>query len=197
MSKINLLPWREERRKEQKQQFVMVLALAAVAGFGGVYGINMQVESQIAHQQARNEFVRQETTALDSRIAEIAELKKKRERLVDRMNVIQNLQGNRPLVVHVFDEIAKGVPEGVFFTEIEQKGNTIAASGMAESNTRISNLMRNLDGSTSFAKPVLSKVEAQAAGASKSSESTEDKAWSGFSMSFQIDPDDQAKGGEG
>jgi len=193
MSKINLLPWREERRKEQKQQFVTVLAIAAVTGFGGIYAINMQVESQIAHQQARNEFVRQETTALDTRIAEIAELKKKRERLVDRMNVIQNLQGNRPLIVHVFDELAKGVPDGVFFTEIEQKGAGIAASGMAESNTRISNLMRNLDASASFAKPVLSKVETQTGAAA---EKQEDKAWSGFSMSFQIDQQDRTKAGE-
>lgn len=194
MSKINLLPWREERRKEQKQQFVTVLAIAAVAGFGGIYAINMQVESQIAHQQARNEFVRQETTALDTRIAEIAELKKKRERLVDRMNVIQNLQGNRPLIVHVFDELAKGVPDGVFFTEIEQKGAAIAASGMAESNTRISNLMRNLDASASFVKPVLSKVETQTGA---TAEKQEDKAWSGFSMSFQIDQQDRTKAGEG
>jgi len=189
-----LLPWREERRKEQKQQFVTVLALAAVAGFGGIYLINMQVESQVAHQQARNEFVRHETTALDTRIAEIAELRKKRERLVDRMNVIQNLQGNRPLIVHVFDELAKGVPDGVFFTEIEQKGASVAASGMAESNTRISNLMRNLDASPSFVKPVLSKVETQTGAAV---EKQDDKAWSGFSMSFQIDQQDRAKGGEG
>jgi type IV pilus assembly protein PilN len=194
MSKINLLPWREERRKEQKKQFATVLAMAAVAGFGGIYLINMQVESQIGHQQARNEFVRQETIALDARIAEIAELKKKRERLVDRMNVIQNLQGNRPMIVHVFDELAKGVPDGVFFTEIEQKGAGISASGMAESNTRISNLMRNLDASASFVKPVLSKVETQTGGGA---EKQDDKAWSGFSMSFQIDQQDRAKGGEG
>lgn len=190
MAKINLLPWREERRQELKKQFVAVLFGVAVLGAGSVYMMNMQVEAEIQYQQSRNTFVTDETRKLDAQIAEIAELKKKRERLIERMNVIQDLQGNRPLAVHVFDEIARAIPDGAFFTSVEQKGEALMATGIAESNTRISNLMRNLENSPSFASPTLSKVAAH------SDKSSDEKTGSEFNLSFQIEKP-KASDGEG
>lgn len=181
MAKINLLPWREERRQELKQQFIAVIFGVAIVGAGSIYVVDMQVNAEIQHQQSRNQFVTDETQKLDTQIKEIAELKKKRERLIERMNVIQDLQGNRPLAVHIFDEIAKSVPDGVFYTSVEQKDDALTAIGMAESNNRISNLMRNLESSPNFISPNLSKVAAHAA------DKTEKKAGSEFNLSFKIE----------
>lgn len=184
MAKINLLPWREERRQELKQQFIAVIFGIAIVGAGSVYLMNMQVEAEIGFQQSRNKFVTDETHKLDAQIKEIAELKKKRERLIERMNVIQDLQGNRPLAVHIFDEIAKAVPDGVYYTAVDQKGDSLTAIGLAESNNRISNLMRNLETSPNFASPNLSKVAAHAA---DKSDKSDDKAGSEFNLSFKIE----------
>jgi len=180
MARINLLPWREERRQELKNQFLVVFGMACAVGFGSVYALNMQVNAQVDHQRVRNDFVRQEMVALDAQIAEIAELKRKREKLLERMTVIQNLQGNRPLIVHVFDELARTVPDGAFYTSVRQAGTAMSASGLAESNTRISNFMRNIDASPHFSKPVLSKVQSKLT-------SKNNKEWSGFDLTFQID----------
>lgn len=188
MAKINLLPWREERRQELKQQFIAVLFGVALLGAGSVYVMNMQVEAEMKYQQSRNQFVTDETRKLDAQIAEIAELKKKRERLIERMNVIQDLQGNRPLAVHVFDEIARSIPDGSFFTSVEQKGDALTATGVAESNTRISNLMRNLETSSSFVSPNLSKVAAHSA------KDADEKAGSEFNLSFKIEKPKAADG---
>ena len=193
MARINLLPWREERRQELKKQFVAVLFGVAVMGAGSVYLVNMQVEAEIQYQQARNQFVTDETHKLDAQITEIAELKKKRERLIERMNVIQDLQGNRPLAVHVFDEIARSVPDGTFFNSVAQAGDQLTASGVAESNTRISNLMRNIDNSPSFLKPTLSKVSKHAVSRKGDSDKKDE---SDFDLSFKIEKP-KASGGEG
>lgn len=188
MARINLLPWREERRQELKKQFIAVLFGVAVLGAGSVYLMNMQVEAEMQYQQSRNQFVTDETRKLDAQIAEIAELKKKRERLIERMNVIQDLQGNRPLAVHIFDEIARSVPDGAYYSSVEQKGEALTAIGFAESNTRISNLMRNLENSQSFTSPTLSKVSKQ------SSDKTDEKAGSEFNLSFKIEKPKAADG---
>lgn len=193
MAKINLLPWREERRQELKQQFIAVIFGVAMIGAGSVYLMNMQVEAEIQHQQSRNQFVTDETRKLDTQIAEIAELKKKREHLIERMNVIQNLQGNRPLAVHVFDELARTVPDGIYYSSIEQKEDSLTAIGIAESNNRISNLMRNLENSPSFEAPTLSKV---AANTDKAVDDDEKDA-AEFNLSFKIEKPKDANGGEG
>ena len=191
MARINLLPWREERRQELKKQFIAVLFGVAVLGAGSVYLMNVQVEAEIQYQQSRNQFVTDETHKLDAQIAEIAELKKKRERLIERMNVIQDLQGNRPLAVHIFDEIARSVPDGAYYSSVEQKGDALTAIGFAESNTRISNLMRNLETSQSFASPTLSKVSKQAADKSGTSD---EAVGSEFNLSFKIERPKAADG---
>jgi len=159
MTKINLLPWREERRQELKRQFFMVLVGMIVLGAGAVYLVNMSIEAKIEYQNRRNEFVVQETKKLDAQIKEISELKKQRASLIDRMKIIQNLQGDRSIVVKLFDELVRAVPDGVYFTKVKSTGNVISITGYAESNNRVSNLMRNLDASPMFEAPNLSKVQ--------------------------------------
>jgi type IV pilus assembly protein PilN len=161
MTKINLLPWREERRQELKRQFFVILFGVALIGAGCVYLVEMTVQNQIEHQRNRNDFIVSETKKLDAKIKEIEELKKKRERLVERMNVIQDLQGNRPVIVHVFDQLAKTIPDGVFYRSIKSSGSRITIDGMAEANNRVSNLMRNLSSSEMFADPSLSTVKTE------------------------------------
>lgn len=158
MAKINLLPWREERRQELKRQFFMVLAGVVMLGAGAVYLVNMQVEAQIENQNRRNDFITQETRKLDAQIKEIAELKKQRASLIERMKIIQDLQGNRPVIVQIFDELVRTVPDGVYYKRIKATGDSISINGVAESNNRVSNLMRNLDASSMLEAPNLSKV---------------------------------------
>lgn len=160
MAKINLLPWREERRQELKRQFFIVLAGVVLLGAGAVYLVNMQVEAQIDNQNRRNDFITQETHKLDAQIKEIAELKKQRASLIERMKIIQDLQGNRPVIVQIFDELVRTVPDGVFYKKLKATGDIISVTGVAESNNRVSNLMRNLDASPMLEAPNLSKVRA-------------------------------------
>lgn len=188
MTKINLLPWREERRQELKQQFFVVLVGMALLGAGSVYLVEMSVQSQIEYQNSRNAFVEKETKKLEAQIKEIQELKKKRERLVERMNVIQDLQGNRPVIVHMFDQLAKTIPDGVFYRSLKVEADKLTLEGLAESNNRVSNLMRNLDNSPLFVNPSLSKVSASM---------REEEKWSAFSLVVKQGAPDVVKGGEG
>lgn len=160
MTKINLLPWREERRQELKQQFFVILFGVLLIGAGSVYLVDMGVQSRIEYQNSRNQFIVSETKKLEQQIKEIEDLKKKRESLIERMKVIQDLQGNRPEIVKIFDEMVRTMPDGVFFTHVKSSGDSISMTGLAESNNRVSNLMRNLDASELFEAPNLSKVQA-------------------------------------
>jgi type IV pilus assembly protein PilN len=164
MTKINLLPWREERRQELKRQFFVILFGVVLVGAGSVYLVEMNVQSEIEYQNQRNQFIQNETKKLEQQIKEISELKKKRASLIERMKVIQDLQGNRPEIVKVFDELARTVPDGVFYKQIKATGDVISMSGYAESNNRVSNLMRNLDASELFNAPNLSKVQSASKG---------------------------------
>ncbi len=189
MTKINLLPWREERRQELKRQFFVILFGVALIGAGCVYLVEMATQTQIENQRNRNDFIASETKKLDAKIKEIEELKKKRERLVERMNVIQDLQGNRPVIVHVFDQLAKTVPDGVFYKSIKSSGNTLTVDGMAEANNRVSNLMRNLSASEMFAEPSLSTVTTEERGG---------EDWSRFQLTVKRQAKKDQKGkGEG
>ena len=161
MAKINLLPWREERRQELKRQFFVILGGAAIIGAGIVYLAETRIQAQIAQQKARNNFILAEEKRLDESITEIKELKKQREQLIGRMEVIQNLQGNRSIIVHMFDEVARTVPDGIYLQEVEKKGRQFSIKGNAEANNRISNYMRNLNGSEWFTNPNLAEVKAK------------------------------------
>ena len=160
MAKINLLPWREAYRGEKKKEFitliVMVLIFAAVVAFGWDRVVSSQIDSQFS----RNQVLKGEIAKLDKQVAEIEELTKRRQSLLDRIQVIQEVQGNRPEIVKIYDEFVRSVPDGVYFTEMVRAGETISLVGFAKSNSRVSVLMRQLDASYKFTEPNLTKVEA-------------------------------------
>ncbi|MCQ4321003.1 type 4a pilus biogenesis protein PilN [Stutzerimonas stutzeri] len=165
MARINLLPWREQLREERKQRFLVSLAGVAVAAVGLLFLADQYYTHAIERQSARNDFVRKEIAVLDTRIAEIKELRERRQQLLERMKIIQDLQGNRPIIGRVFDQLVRTLPDGVYFTGLKMTGKNIAIVGAAESNNRVSNLMRNLDGSDWLDAPNLNEVKAVTAGA--------------------------------
>lgn len=160
MAKINLLPWREAYRKEKKEQFLIamggVLLLSALSAYLWV----ASVESSIENQQSRNHLLQTEIANLEKQVKEISDLKKKRDDLLARIKIIQDLEGTRPLIVRYFDDLVRAIPDGVFLTFIGRQGNTINLEGIAESYSRVSTLMRNLEDSDWFSGPKLSSVSA-------------------------------------
>ena len=160
MAQINLLPWREDRRQELKRDFLVTLGLVVLLGIGLLILADRVVNSQIDNQKARNNYLTENIKVLDKQVAEIRELQKRRNQLIDRMRVIQELQGNRPIIVRVLDQLVRTIPDGVFYTNISTKGKRISISGIAESNNRVSSLMRRLDASDWLTKPNLDKVKA-------------------------------------
>ncbi|MCP4701458.1 MAG: PilN domain-containing protein [Gammaproteobacteria bacterium] len=145
--RINLLPWRAALRKERETRFVVSL-VAALAVAGGIFvGVHTYVEGLISYQKGRNTYLQGEIKKADAKIAEIKELKAKRQRLFDRMEVIQKLQSSRPEVVHLLEQLVTTLPEGVHYESIIQKGNTITVTGIAQSNARVATLMRNIQSS--------------------------------------------------
>lgn len=160
MANINLLPWREERREESKKEFLVILAGVAVFAIAVVLIWNSSIETSIANQTARNNFMQGKIDELAHQVKEIQELKSQREQLVERMKIIQDLQGKRPEIVHFFDELVRTIPDGVYYSKVERKGGNISISGTAESNNRVSSLMRRLDASEWFNNPNLISVKA-------------------------------------
>ncbi|WP_079203424.1 type 4a pilus biogenesis protein PilN [Pseudomonas sp. CC6-YY-74] len=165
MARINLLPWREQLREERKQRFLVTLVGVVVVAAGTVFLGDQYLSGAIEQQNARNQFVRKEIAVLDARIKEISELKTRRQQLLERMKIIQDLQGNRPIIGRVFDQLVRTLPDGVYFTSVKMTGKNIAIVGAAESNNRVSNLMRNLDASDWLHAPNLTQVKATTAGA--------------------------------
>ncbi|GGB98388.1 pilus assembly protein PilN [Marinobacterium zhoushanense] len=160
MARINLRPWREERDARLQKRFLGNLAAAAVLGALTVFGISYYYDMQLDRQQVRNNYVRSEISKLDKKIAEIKELKRQRERLLERLNAIQELQGNRPIIVRNFDELVRVLPDGLYYSSLSRKGDRIAIDGLAEVNNDVSDLMRNLNDSIWFGEPSLSRVRA-------------------------------------
>ncbi|SFR85855.1 type IV pilus assembly protein PilN [Marinobacter daqiaonensis] len=160
MAKINLRPWREELRAEKQKRFVATLLGAAIVAAGLVFLWKTDMDNRIAYQESRNSYIEAASKQLDSQIREIEELRKRREELLARMEVIQDLQGKRPVIVRVFDELVRTLPEGLFYKDLGKKGETLSIVGMAESNSRISTLMRNFEGSDWFSNPNLNNVAA-------------------------------------
>ena len=160
MPNINLLPWREELREELKKQFIIItVAVALVSTI--LVGLSWFVmQSNIEHQQTRNDYVQTEINRVSSQVKEIKQLKAKRAQMLERMRVIQNLQGNRPVIVNMFDELVRIVPDGVFFSKVSTEDDQVSITGTAESNNRVASLMRNIDRSAWFTAPSLTQVTA-------------------------------------
>ncbi len=161
MTRINLLPWREEKRQEQKKQFGVLAMLMIFLGAAVVGLIHIQMATKIDYQLSRNKFMSTEIVKLDDQIAEIRDLKKVRRSLLERMEVIQALQSSRPSIVHLFTEIVSTVPNGVYLRTLTQKGDNLEMKGEAESNARVSTYMRNLSNSDWLKDPSLTVIEVQ------------------------------------
>lgn len=164
MANINLLPWREELREERKQEFLVglgtTLAIAAAILFAG----DRVVNTFINNQTAQNNYLREQIASLDSEIAQIRELQRQKTELTERMTVIQELQGNRPVIVRLFDELVRTLPDGVYYDRITRVDDQISFQGVAESNNRVSALLRSLDDSDWFEAPNLEQISATSSG---------------------------------
>ena len=159
MPSINLLPWREELRKQRQTNFgIAAIASLALAALVAV-GFNMYWDHRIEYQKARNARLEQEISRLDSLIEEIAALERQKDRLLARMEIIEQLQRSRPDSVHLFDQIVRVQPDGVFFADVNQDGRRVEFGGTAESSTRVSALMRNIEDSPWLEDPGLNIVE--------------------------------------
>ena len=164
MAKINLLPWREELRKERQQEFIGIIAAVALSAAALVWFVTGQVEDQYKTQRIRNSFIQKEMSVLSEQITEIQALRDKKDQLLERMTLIQNLQGNRPIIVRLFDEVARSIPDDLYFTSLDIKGNKVSVKGRAKSNNRVAALMRNFDESDWFDAPNLISVKAEKGG---------------------------------
>lgn len=170
MIRINLLPHREQKRKARLTRFV-VLSVVSVAIGAALVGVGyVALSAQISSQEERNTFLTQENAKLDKQIAEIETLKKERQLLLDRKKVVERLQANRAETVKIFDQLARQTPEGIYFTEINQKGDKITLIGHAQSAARVSTLMRSLVDSSIFEQPNLVRIKSGIVGSQRVSD---------------------------
>ncbi|MDQ1118309.1 MULTISPECIES: PilN domain-containing protein [Pseudoxanthomonas] len=163
MAKINLLPWRAERRAQRQKEFYGMLGVAAAISVLLALFIWFYYNGQIDGQNERNAFLQGEIAKVDAQITEINALDKQKDRLLARKKVIEELQANRSQMVHLFDSLVRTIPDGVVLTSIKQEGNVLTLQGRSQSNARVSTYMRNLEGSGWMTKPDLSVIEAKAA----------------------------------
>jgi len=171
-TRINLLPWRELRRQEQDRQLLSAsigawLLMGLIVFYGWYY-----MNGLIDHQNKRNDYLQTEIAKLDRKIQEINKLKERKQALIARMQIIQQLQQDRTQIVHVFDDLVRKLPKGVYLTGLAKKNKRITLKGMAQSNARVSHLMNNLDSSDWFTNPNLDIVNARNRGGARVSQFT-------------------------
>lgn len=147
MSRLNLLPWREEARASTKRTFIFSAIGALLMGAAAVAGWHTWMEQSIEHQEARNKYLNEEILVLEKDIQDIKSLEETRKALSDRIGIIDRLQSTRPGIVHLFDEMVKSLPSGLYLTELKQNGNTITLQGKSESNARVSSYLDRLNSS--------------------------------------------------
>jgi type IV pilus assembly protein PilN len=161
MARINLLPWRAERRKQRQKEFMTMLGLSALAAAVIAFLIVGFYKGQIKGQNERNAYLQDQITQVDAKIKEIDELDKKKAKLLARKEVIEQLQANRSQMVHLFDSLVRTIPDGVTLTAVKQEGDILTLTGRSQSNARVSTYMRNLEGSGWMTSPDLSVIEAK------------------------------------
>lgn len=159
MAHINLLPWRDELRKERQKEFFTYAGLAAIATIALVAYANLHISGMIENQTKRNEYLQEEIAKVKKQIKEIDELKKLKEKLLARMEIIQQLQARRPQIVHLFDELVDTIPDGVYLSSINHAGKTVNLKGVAQSNARVAAYMRNIEESGWLASPNLEVIQ--------------------------------------
>lgn len=180
MTEINLLPWREKRREQEKKWFTAVLLTSVVGAAVIVFLINYYAGYLVDNQTTRNQMLQKQITILDKQILEIRQLKELKAALISRMSVIRNLQATRVLIVHLFDEIIKIIPSGIYITKLERKDNLITLWGFAESNTNVSILMNNIDHDFWIQNPALTEI--------KRADEKKQAANNEFTLSFILKP---------
>jgi type IV pilus assembly protein PilN len=181
MPRINLLPWREAQRKERKLAFMVALGAAAVCAFVVMGAVYMLYNAMIDAQVRRNELLQQQIKILDRQIEEINNLEQTKRQFIARMEIIEKLQRSRPEIVHVFDQIVKTLPDGVYLTSVTQAGEHLKFTGVAQSSTRVSAFMRNIDASQWMRNPTLEVIQS-ASGV--------------FGSSFTLDAEETAAGAD-
>ncbi|WP_353570229.1 PilN domain-containing protein [Candidatus Albibeggiatoa sp. nov. BB20] len=158
MPNINLLPWREKLKKEREARFgIAAGAGLAVAGLI-VLGVHLYMQSLISYQQSRNGYLNSEIKLMEQKIKEIEQLEDKKQHLIERMNVIQELETSRPRIVHLFDQLVLQAPAGVYFTKMEQKGEQVTLEGYAQSDARVSTLMKAIERSEWMKNPTIIEI---------------------------------------
>lgn len=161
MIKINLLPHREHKRKARAARLGILAVASLGAGIAIVIIAYVGLSSSIATQEERNTFLVEENAKLDKQIAEIETLKKERQQLLDRKKVVERLQVNRGEAVSILDQLVRQVPEGIYLSEIKQANNVLTLIGYAQSNARVSTLMRSLNDSPAFEQPNLIEIKTE------------------------------------
>ena len=159
MARINLLPWREEQRKEQTRQFTSMSIISALFAAAVVLLVHVNFAEAIDYQDSRNSILNSEIAKLENELREIKDLENTKKKLLARMEIIQSLQQRRPQIVHVFEEIVRTLPDGIYLTSIVQQGKQLKFTGIAQSNGRISAYMRNIDASDWLDTPRLKVIE--------------------------------------
>ncbi|MBY0270398.1 MAG: PilN domain-containing protein [Burkholderiales bacterium] len=171
-TRINLLPHREMRRKQQQTQFFIMLGVVLVAG-AAIWGVvHTYLDGQLTNQKARNSYLDGEIVKLDKEIAEINKLKEQTAALLKRKQVVETLQSNRAEVVHLLDQLIRQLPDGMYLKSIKQTGTKVAISGYTQSQARVSTLMRNLEGSQYLQNASLVEIKSAVAGGSRINEFT-------------------------
>jgi len=161
MVRINLLPWRAELRKQQQKDFVSAIILGSALTAALMLLVHTNIATRIEYQEKRNSYLNSEIAVLDKKIKEIQDLESKKKRLLARMDIIQELQASRPSSVHLFDEVARSMPEGVYLTDFAQQDKNLTVNGFAQSNARVSAYMRNIEASSWLKDPILNIIEAK------------------------------------
>ena len=179
MASINLMPWREEQRRLQKQNYLAVLGLVAMVCMGLAWGVGEVINQQISNQNIRNQYIERETKILDAQIEKIKSIKEDKQAIEQRMALIEQLQASRNVTPHIADELARIVPPGIAFRNMTRKSNRIEIEGVSESNNRLADFMRRLEQSTVFINGELSSIVA---------DTTASDAVSDFKLTFNISP---------
>jgi type IV pilus assembly protein PilN len=191
-ARINLLPHREMRRKQQQQHFFVMLGVVVAMGAAIWFGVHTYLDSALTNQQARNKYLEQEIVKIDKEIAEINKLKEQIAALLKRKQVVETLQSNRAEVVHLLDQLVRQLPDGMYLKTIKQQGVKVTISGYTQSQARVSTLMRNLEGSQYLQKANLVEIKSASTGGQRLNE---------FTMNIEVtrivEPTDKKAGKKG
>ncbi len=158
MARINLLPWREERRQQQQKEFGIIAGAAAGLVLVLILVAHLVINGQINFQNQRNKVLKDEIAVLDKRIREIKNIEEEKARLISRMEVIQQLQQSRPQIVHLMDKMIDALPDGTYLTSLNQSNDQVSLAGKAQSNARVSAFMRGIERSEWMASPALQQI---------------------------------------